>query len=139
MKKKKHKPPSRIRYEKKNPVFSIRMPQEFHDEFKTLAEDLGLSRRELMAIFLKKQKANYHRAYMHGDKEGYRIGYNVGCEKGNTEGYKKGMNDWAIWGYCVNCGKAAYITPNSDIHMAIIEFLKERGFAHIKCHEQKNY
>ena len=52
----KHKPPSRIRYEKKNPVFSIRMPQEWHDEFNTLAESLGLSRRAFLAVALDKIK-----------------------------------------------------------------------------------
>ena len=62
--------------------------------------------------------------------------YSNAYEKGNTEGYTKGMNDWAIWVYCLKCGEAVYIAPNSDAHMAIIEFLKERGWDHPEYPEE---
>ena len=123
-----HKPPSRIKYEKKNPVFSIRMPQEFHDEFQTLAEELGMSRREFMAVALKKQKINYKRAH----NQGYNKGYNIG----HKAGYEKGKQDWGVQFPCKICDELAYIQPNSDCHRAVIEFLRERGWVHEECNEQ---
>jgi flagellar biosynthesis/type III secretory pathway protein FliH len=128
----KHKPPSRIRYEKKNPVFSIRMPQEWHDQFKTLAEELGLSRREFMAAAIEKQKTNYERAHNQGYNKGHNIGHNAG--------YEKGKQDWRIWFFCRIYGKAIYITPNSDMHKDIIEYMRTRyeSWVHPECIEKNS-
>ena len=71
-----HKPPSRIRYEERNPVFSVRMPLQWHNELKTLMEDAGLSKRDFLAVVLEKQTLNYEKLR---DKF-----VNEGIEKGKT-------------------------------------------------------
>ena len=43
MNEKKHKPPSRIRYEKNNPVLSVRMPKEWIDKLNELLEQKMVS------------------------------------------------------------------------------------------------
>ena len=128
--KSRHKPPSRIRYEMKNPVFSIRMPQEFHEDFKAFAKKLGLSRRKFMAIALKKQKADYSKVYNKGYNEGFDDGYKEGHRVGNN----KGKKDWGIQFPCARCGGLEYIPQNSDCHQAIKEFLKEHGWGHTQCY-----
>ena len=117
-----------LNMKRKTPVFSIRMPQEFHDEFQTLAEELGMSRREFMAVALKKQKINYKRAH----NQGYNKGYNIG----HKAVYEKGKQDWGVQFPCKICDELAYIQPNSDCHRAVIEFLRERVWVHEECNEQ---
>ena len=128
MAKKRHKPPSRIRYEKTHPVISVRMPKKWIDDLDAYLDEQGLSRGDFYRISLGKQKANYRRAYI----QGYNKGYNIGL---NAE-YEKGMQDWGIQFPCRICGELVYIPPNSDCHKAIIEFLRECGWAHAECREQ---
>jgi len=129
--KSKQKPPSRIRYEKKNPVFSVRMPKEWHDTLNELLEETCQSRRDFLGVILKKQKANYKRVHT----KGYTEGYDHGHENGHNEGYKKGMNDWVIWTYCWRCGKAMHITQNSDAHKKIIDQMQ--GYlSHSECPQE---
>ena len=117
---KKHKPPSRIRYEKKYPVWSVRMPKEWIREVELTLKDTGQSRREFMEIALEKQAANFERF----------------INKWFKAGVAKGKEDWSIQFPCKICGELVYILPNSECHQAVIEFLKERGWVHRECYEQ---
>ena len=130
MKKKRHKPPSRIRYEKNNPVISFRIKKELYNEFKAFLKDQELSIGDFFRIALKKQKATYKRA----DTGGYNRGYN----DGKNNGAKTAISIWRIWYYCKICGEMIYITPNSDPHKALINYMKEKGWGHAKCHNKKS-
>lgn len=123
--KSKHKPPSRIRYEKKNPVFSVRMPQEYHDDYKAYAKKMKLSRRKFMARALKIEIANYEKARREGFKEGHTLGI--------TQGKNIGKSEWVIRFPCPYCRGFVEVPPNSSCHDAIMEFLKEKGWAHQQC------
>lgn len=124
MEKNKHKPPSRKRYEKNYPVWSVRMPKEWINEVKVILESTEQSRRDFLGVALKKQKFNHEKAKEKWDTEGYDKGYKEGHENGYNEGHNKGMNDWAIWVYCCNCWKPFFVKPNSDDHKEIIDQMK---------------
>ena len=128
MGKKRHKPPSRIRYEKTHPVVSFRVKDEWYDAFKAFLQEQNLSIGDFFRISYEKQKANYQKAHNQGFNKGYRIGYNAG--------YEKGKEEWGIQFPCSICGELVYIPPNSDCHQAVIEFLKSRHWAHGKCIEK---
>ncbi len=135
MKKNKHKPPSRERYEKNNPVWSVRMPKEWIDELKAVLEANGQSRRDFLGGALKKQTLNAEEIRVTWRKKGYNQGYERGNEDGDKKGYTRGMNDWAIWVYCYNCMKQVFIKPNSEGHKTTIEQMK--GYLkHSQCPEK---
>ena len=124
MKKEKHKPPSRERYEKNNPVWSVRMPKEWIDDLEALLEANRQSRRDFLGAALKKQRLNAEEIRVNSYKKGYSEGYERGNEDGDKKGYDKGKNDWAIWVYCYNCMKPVFIKPNSEDHKITIEQMK---------------
>ena len=95
MKKSRHKPPSRIRYEKNNPVVSFRTKKEWYNEFKAFLEEQGWNIGDFFRVAFKKQKTNYI--------EAHRLGYNKGHKEGYKEGYEKGKKDWRIWLFCKTC------------------------------------
>jgi len=121
MEENKHKPPSRERYEKRNPVWSVRMPKEWIETLELQLKFNGQSRRDFLGVALKKQTFNDEKIKVTWHKEGYDQGNKEGYEKGYNEGYNKGMNDWTIWVYCWRCGKTINIKPNSDDHKKLID------------------
>ena len=88
--KKKHKPPSRERYEQNNPNWTVRMPIALHDALEAFLEGSDQSRRDFMAIALEKQEMDYERIRTEG--------YNEGITDGEIEGYNKGKSDGFIDG-----------------------------------------
>jgi len=56
MEKNKHKPPSRERYEKNNPVWSVRMPKEWIGKLEAELEANGQSRRDFLGVALKNKR-----------------------------------------------------------------------------------
>ena len=128
MKKNKHKTPSRERYEKRNPVWSVRMPKEWIDELEAELEFSGQSRRDFLDVALKKQTFNDEKIRVTCHKKGYSQGYERGNGDGDKKGYDKGKNDWAIWVYCYNCMKPLYIKPNTNDH----EITKEQMKGYLK-------
>lgn len=126
MEKNKHKPPSRKRYEKNYPVWSVRMSKEWIGEMELLLENTEQSRRDFLGVALKKQKVNYKRAYTRWYNRGY------------YEGYDKGKSDWRIWHFCSVCGGTIYIIQNSNSHKALIGYMNEHGWGHRECHKKKS-
>jgi len=129
MKKKKHIPPSRKRYEKKYPVWSVRMPQEWIEDAELLLKDTEQSRRDFMGISLGKQKADYAQAWENGNDEGKTFGIEIG----QNNGYKNAMREWRIWYYCPKCGGIIYMKPNRSDHKALLEYMKKYGWEHDNC------
>ena len=124
MKKNKHKPPSRERYEKNNPVWSVRMPKKWIDELDSELKANGQSRRDFLGVALKKQTLNAEEIRVTWHKKGYSPGYEIGNEDGDKKGYARGKNDWAIWVYCYYCMKQVFIKANSEDHKITIEQMK---------------
>ena len=135
MEKNKHKPPSRIRYEKNNPVWSVRMPKEWIDELESELKANGQSRKDFLGIALEKQALNAGEIRVNWRKKGYDQGYEQGLKDGDAEGYTKGKYDWAIWVYCCNCLKQLFIKRDSQDHKVLIEVMQGH-LKHSKCPEK---
>ena len=131
-----HKPPSRIKYEKNNPVFSVRMPKEWHEEMKVLLENTNQSRKDFLAVSLGKQTTNYERL----KNKWYTEGFNRGYQNGLSEGVAEGMNKCTIRCYCYSCGREGDIAPNSDAWKRIIEYSKTHHmFDCLECMKNNFY
>jgi len=120
-----HVPPSRIRYEKKNPKVTVRLTESLKvilDEIRD--ETPGLSYADLVKKGLT-TSAN--------EAEAYQKGY---CEA-ETEAYQKGYYEasekFQIWFPCFICRKSILIKPNSKTHKAILEYLKRADWGHVEC------
>ena len=57
--------------------------------------------------------------------------------KGHTEGTSKGKKDYGVWYNCIVCNKPIYITPDSEPHRLVSEFLRSRRWGHSSCHEKR--
>ena len=112
---KKHKPPSRERYEQNNPNWTVRLTLFLFDALQAFLEKSGLSRRDFMAIALEKQEMNfdrvsnewYNKGIIYGEIEGYNKGKSdgfidgkqVGYEEGHQIGYSEGHDQGYSEGY----------------------------------------
>jgi hypothetical protein len=125
MAKKRHRSPSRERYEKTHPVISVRMPKKWVDELDAYLDEQELSRGDFFRTSFGKQKANLQITHSQGYYKGYNIGYNAG--------YEKGKQDCGVQFPCNKCGELIYLPLHSNCHQAIIGFLKEHGWNHVEC------
>lgn len=57
-------------------------------------------------------------------------------DNGYSEGYLKAVQDYRIWYFCSVCGKEITIKPKSNSHVAIIGYLKKKGWAHAEYHKK---
>jgi len=64
-------------------------------------------------------------------------GEDDGLDKGNKQRYQKAKQEYEITYPCCICGELLYIHPNSDSHKAVMQFLKEKGWGHAKCVDNK--
>jgi flagellar biosynthesis/type III secretory pathway protein FliH len=131
---KKHKPPSRIKYEKNNPNWTVRLTKFLFDILQDFLEKSNLSRRDFIAIALKKQEMDYERiitewyndGFAEGEKSGYKTGsndgYNKGCQQGFIDGQKKGIDEGYHKGYAEgleNGKKEGYAKGADEIYEKI--------------------
>ena len=110
----KNRPPSRIRYEQTHPVIAIRVDKETAERLRALAEESGKSLATLIKENLDLQEGDYTEAW--------------------SKGYDEGTKEHQIWYYCDVCGKRMNVTPSSNDHKALIDYMKEHGWGHQACH-----
>ena len=155
MEEKKDKPPSRKRYEKKNPNWTVRMPLPWHEDYEIHVENLGLSRREFMGVSLEKIKLDYEQIRAQsfnqgvaiGHKQGYSQGHNDGSAKGKEEGrrevteeaFKLAESYWKIEFYCPRCRRLTEVSANSWTYRSLIDFLYYFGWVCGDCCERGFY
>jgi hypothetical protein len=129
----KHKPPSRIKYEQKNPVFTVRMPITWHDALKLHQQETGRSRKTILGLMLDKvignydaaKRQSYDKGFKKGLEDGKKMGYDdaynkgkqdgftLGQQQGRDEGYKIGKDEWLIEEPCARCGKPLILKRDS--------------------------
>ncbi len=109
MVKAKKKPPSRIRYEERNPVISIRVDQDTAKSLRELSEKGGKSLGTLIKENLAVQQRNEEKTYT------------------------AAIENYRIWYFCAKCGGKIFISPNGQSHKAIIEYMKEKRWYHNSC------
>ena len=56
---------------------------------------------------------------------------------GYGKGIKEGKENYGVWYHCNVCNQIIYITPNSEPHRLVNEFLQSRGWGHKSCHEKR--
>jgi hypothetical protein len=69
------------------------------------------------------------------------VEYEVKIEDSYWNGYNKGIKkakeDFGVWFHCNICNQIIYITPNSEPHRLVNEFLRSRGWSHSSCHAKR--
>jgi len=61
---------------------------------------------------------------------------NAEYNRGDSDGYARGKADHQVYYYCKICGKMIYLTPNSEAHQAMVNYMYEHGWGHKACHEK---
>lgn len=74
-------PPSRRRYEAKNPVISVRVPRELYEALGKVKTAQGVSMADVLKIGLGRAKPDIDKAWSKGAQEGYETGYAVAKDK----------------------------------------------------------
>lgn len=119
-----HKPPARVRYEQSHPTVSCRLSKDEYDLLKQRLDDLG---GVSFADFVK-DSLGLLQVKIPETKEIK--------EKARRAGYEQGRKDHQIWYYCDTCRQRMDVTPNSECHKAMIDYMKEHGWGHKSCHKQ---
>ena len=114
------KPPSRVRYEKKNPVVSTRIPLKDKQELKEVLRLHDISQSQYFRGCIRQDKLDHDRAY--------------------ERGYQEGAEATMIWYTCGGCSENIEIIPLSDVHTAIIDALwDKKKFWCSKCLRKEIY
>ena len=112
MKRKTHKPPSKIKYDQSHPTVSVRVTQELYDQLKDLREHGGKSLGDILREALGQQEPS--------TKKAYQKGYNVA------------KREFAVSYKCSTCG--GNLTVNSVKEKeAIARYMREHGWSHREC------
>jgi hypothetical protein len=116
MKRKTHKPPSRIKYDESHPTLSTRVDRKLYDDVKELQRLTNKSLTEIFEEAVRKQKPWAKDAYDLGKKEGY-----------NTA-----KREFAVDYRCSVCGGLITINTENE-KKAAAQYMREKGWAHGKC------
>lgn len=119
------KPPARARYEQSHPVVSCRLSRDQYELLKQRLDDLG---GVSFADFVKDALGIIKRDM--GDVKRIR-------ETAYTAGYERGKQEHQIWYRCAVCGQRLDVVPKSEPHKAIVGLMKQAGWGHASCHQQK--
>jgi predicted DNA-binding protein len=112
----KHVPPSRLRYESKNPVVSIRVPQALKERLETLRIVHGKSVGTLLREALERQEPALAEA----------------VRRGEERGFQQAVDAHAVKFPCKRCG-IEILAEGEGIHAAIRQFLSDEGWHHTDC------
>ena len=124
--------PSQIRYYRKNPVVSFRLPAEEKQRLEDIAREKGMTLSQLFKSYYDKIKATDEELREELRKKN-ETELKKEYDRGYEEGYKKAEEDWKIDFECSICFKKMYIRPNTKIHYAIKDFLRSKGWGHAEC------
>ncbi len=105
--KQKRVPPSRVRYEERNPVVSLRISREFHEELLDLQATTGMSMADILKAGLDKIQPDAEEIY----ERGFRDGYGVARE------------EFEVFAPCGACGKAHLSVTGPQMKGAVAQRL----------------
>ncbi len=122
----KRKAPSRIKYEQGHPTVSCRVSREIYDRLSEAKEVEGKSFADILKLGLGILEVRVKKL---GDVR----------KQGWDEGYKKGFADarlrYRVIYHCSVCGQVMEVTSTEEKEV-IDECMRERGWAHMECHER---
>ena len=116
MRKKVHKPPSKIKYDQAHPTVSIRVTKELYDNLNYLREYGGKSLGDILREAVGKQKETTDVAYQ--------------------TGYDVAKKEYAVVFKCSVCGGDLTISGDKAKTSAA-QYMKEHKWGHVSCHEKK--
>ena len=79
---------------------------------------------------LNKGRSTIIQSYENKVENAYWNGYEAGQTRGKKE--------FGIWFHCIVCDEPIYITPNSDPHQLLNEYLRSRKWGHSSCHKKRD-
>ena len=116
MARKKHYPPSRLRYDQSHPTISVRVDRQMYDRLQTLKEQSGKSLGDVLREALGTQVPSAKNAH--------------------NRGYKKGLSEaedrYRVRYRCSVCGGILTIT-STEGKAAAARLMREAGWAHSRC------
>ena len=116
MPRKRHVPPSRIRYEQSHPTISIRVQRELHDRLAELKQMSGKSVADVVREALEVQAPSVRKAY----------------ERGRANGFKAAERQYRVDYRCSVCGGTLTIMEKNEKEAAA-QCMREHGWAHNSC------
>ena len=115
--KKRHKPPSRIKYEQTHPVIGIRVDGLLYERLRELKRKSNMSFASLVKQGLDVLESSVGEAY----------------ERGHAEAEEK----YSITYPCSICGEEIVVTRESKSYEAMRTYMREHGWGHSECHESR--
>ena len=112
MAKKKHQPPTKIKYDKKHPIVSIRVTQELKNQLDEIKEMSDKSVGDVLREAVGVQKLSVKSAFM--------------------QGYNKAKKTYGIWYKCSVCGGDILLESDEE-QKAAAKYMREHGWHHGKC------
>jgi Ribbon-helix-helix protein, copG family len=110
--KKRHRPPSRIRYDKTHPTVSIRVSQEMYGQLKELRSKSGKSLGDILREALGKQAPSVKQAF--------------------TNGFMAAQEKFRVTYTCSKCGKPIEVTSPKE-KRAIASYMESNFWVHVEC------
>jgi len=117
-KKSRRKPPSRQRYEIKNPTVSARLPVENRDKLRLVLREHGTTLTKVLIAFADEQELKLKP-----------------LEEARITGYQETKRLYIVDFPCDVCGKPILIN-NPKIKEAVRQYLSDAGFGHPECHNK---
>ena len=131
---KKHQPPSRLRYAATHPTIGIHVTLEEREVLRTLSETTGLSVTQLTKQALGVLKADVEAVRKRGMQDGIRkgkaAGRTEGYAQGRSEGYATAKARYAVAYPCAKCGGDIVMRAGLADAIESVRMLRTAGWAH---------
>ena len=131
--KRRHVPPSRLKYEASHPTISIRVDRELYDELKALKDTTGLSVAQVLKVGLEKAQTSTGEAHEKGYRMGLQMGQKQGIQKGKIEGFEAAKKKYAVSYYCTYCGERHLTIESNEEKKAAAVMMSEAGWHDLAC------
>ena len=113
MRKRTHKPPSKVRYDESHPTVSIRVSRALYDQLDDLRNRSGKSLGDILREAVRRQGPSAHRSYMLG--------------------HEAAKKYYAVYYRCSVC-RAPILIYTARAKAAVAQYMNEHGWAHSECH-----
>ena len=120
-------PPSRYRYEEKNPTVSARLPKEIRDRLRANLAKQGKSLADAL-IAIANDLDIKAKAYDEAWQEGH--------DDGLVEGHCLAESIFKVTYRCSKCGEPIDVESTEE-REAAGQLMTRAGWGHIKCHERR--
>ena len=134
--KRRHVPPSRLKYEASHPTISIRVDRELYDELKALKDTTGLSVAQVLKIGREKAQIATDEGYEKGHRMGFEKGQRQGLHKGRMEGFESAEKKYAVSYHCGRCGERHLTIQSSKAKEAAADAMLDAGWYDPNCVRQ---